>query len=131
VGALVLVADAFLLGVVIVPARARIHRCHEHKRGGIFRRIFCPTNTYYPVLQRLAHHFQDAAIELRQFIQTEELAPLQLLLFVQEIVSVDVFHQVVAYFVLRGELQAVFAYEQVLGQPFGGILDRGFAIVGT
>ena len=36
VGALVLVADAFLLGMSIVPAWARIHRSHEHKRGGIF-----------------------------------------------------------------------------------------------
>ena len=63
--------------------------------------------------------------------QAEELAPFQLLLFVQEIVAVDVFHQVIAYLVLRGELQAVFAHEHVLGQPFGGILDRGFAIVGT
>jgi len=31
VGALILVADALLLGVAIVPARARIHRGHEHK----------------------------------------------------------------------------------------------------
>ena len=31
VGALVLVADAFLLGVAVVPARARIHRSHQHE----------------------------------------------------------------------------------------------------
>ena len=31
VGALVLVADAFLLGVPIVPARARIHAGHQHE----------------------------------------------------------------------------------------------------
>ena len=30
-GALVLVADAFLLRVAVVPARARIHTGHEHK----------------------------------------------------------------------------------------------------
>ena len=77
VGALVLVADAFFLGVPIVPARARIHARHEHKRRGILRRIFCPTDTDNPVLQRLAHHFQNGAIELRQFIQAEELVPLQ------------------------------------------------------
>ena len=31
VRALVLVADAFFLGVPVVTARARIHRGHEHK----------------------------------------------------------------------------------------------------
>ena len=56
VGTLVLVADALLLGVPIVPARARIHRSHQHERGGIFRRVFRPTDAYNPVLQRLAHH---------------------------------------------------------------------------
>ena len=76
VGALVLVADAFLLGVAVVPARARIHRGHEHERGGIFRRILRPTDTYYPVLQRLPHHLQNGAIEFRQFIQVERIAPL-------------------------------------------------------
>ena len=42
VGALVLVADAFLLGVTVVTAGARIHRGHEHERCGIFGRIFRP-----------------------------------------------------------------------------------------
>ena len=37
---LILVADALLLGVPIVPARARIHARHEHKRRGILCRIF-------------------------------------------------------------------------------------------
>ena len=50
VGALVLVADAFLLGVPVVPARARIHARHEHKRGRIFGRIFRPRNRNNPVL---------------------------------------------------------------------------------
>ena len=77
VGALVLVADALLLGVPIVPARARIHARHEHKRRGILRRIFCPTDTDNPVLQRLPHDLKDTAIEFRQFIQTEEMVPLQ------------------------------------------------------
>ena len=57
VRALVLVADAFLLGVPVVPARARSHTRHEHKRGGIFGTVFRPANTYYPVFQRLPHHF--------------------------------------------------------------------------
>ena len=39
VAALVLVADACFLGVAVVAAGARIHTCHEHKRGGIFGRI--------------------------------------------------------------------------------------------
>ena len=56
VGALILVADAFLLGVTIVPARARVHRSHEHKRRGIFGRILGSTNGYHTVLQRLSHH---------------------------------------------------------------------------
>ena len=70
---LVLVADAFLLGMPIVSARARIHRGHQHERRGVFRRIFRPTNTYYPVLQRLTHHLQNGTIELWQFIQAEGL----------------------------------------------------------
>ncbi len=76
VGALILVADALLLGMPIVPARARIHRSHEHKRGGVFGAVFRPTDTYYPVLQRLTHHLQHTSIEFRQLIQAEELAPL-------------------------------------------------------
>ncbi len=50
VRALILVADALLLGVPIVPARARIHRSHEHERGRVFCRIFRPTDAYNPVL---------------------------------------------------------------------------------
>ena len=74
--ALVLVADALLLGVPIVPARARIHARHEHKRRGIFGRVFRPTDTDNPVLQRLPHDLQNGAIKLGQLIQAEELAPL-------------------------------------------------------
>lgn len=129
--ALVLVADALLLGVTIVPARVGIHASHEHKRRGIFVRVFRPTDTYNPVLQWLPHHLQDISRKFRQSIQAEELVPFLLNLFVKEIVAIYIFHQVVAYLVLGGELQAVFAHEQVLRQPFGSILDRGFAIVGT
>lgn len=89
----------------------------------------CPRNN--PVFQRLPHHLQNRAIEFRQLIQVEELAPFLLNLFVQEIVAIYICYQVVANLVLGGELQAVFANEQVLRQPFGSILDRGFAIVGT
>ena len=65
VGALVLVADAFLLGMPIVPARARIHARHEHKRGGILGRIFRPRNRNYPVLQQLPHHLQHISRKFR------------------------------------------------------------------
>ena len=75
VGALVLVADAFLLGVPVVATWTRIHRGHQHERGGIFGRVFRPTDTYNPVLQRLTHHLQNGAIEFWEFIQAEELAP--------------------------------------------------------
>ena len=41
VGALVLVADAFFLGVAVVAARARVHRCSQHKpRRVCIRRIY-------------------------------------------------------------------------------------------
>ena len=76
VGALILVADAFLLGMAIIPAWARIHRGHEHERGGVFGRIFRPTDTYYPVLQRLTQHFQHGLWVFCKFIQAEKLAPL-------------------------------------------------------
>ena len=77
VGVLVFVADTHLLGMPIVPARARIHRRHEHERSGIFGRVFRPTDAYHPVLQRLAHHLQDISRKFRQLIQAEEMVPLQ------------------------------------------------------
>ena len=73
--ALVLVADAFLLWMAIIPAWARIHRGHEHERGGVFGRVFRPTDAYNPVLQRLPHHLQHASIKFWQLIQAERLAP--------------------------------------------------------
>ena len=78
VGALVLVADAFLFGMAVVPTWARIHRGHEHERRGIFGAVFRPTDTYNPVLQRLTHHLQHTSIEFRQLIQVEKLVPLAL-----------------------------------------------------
>lgn len=78
VGALVLVADALFLGMPIVPARARVHARHEHKRGGVFGAVFCPTDADYPVFQGLTHHLQNGAIKFRQLIQAEELAPLSI-----------------------------------------------------
>ena len=77
VAALVLVADALLGRMPVVPARAWIHRGHEHERCGILRAVFRPADTDNPVLQRLPHHFQHISIELRQLIQVERLAPLQ------------------------------------------------------
>ena len=56
VRALILVADALLRGVAIVPARARIHRRHEHERGRVFGRVLGSANGNHPVLQRLPHH---------------------------------------------------------------------------
>ena len=67
--ALVLVADALLRGVPIVPARAWIHRGHEHERRGVFGRILGSANGNHPVLQRLPHHLKHTSIEFRQFIQ--------------------------------------------------------------
>lgn len=54
---------------------------------------------------RYRHTPQDTSIEPGQPHPSRKR--LALFLFVQEIVAVDVFHQVVAYLVLRGELQAV------------------------
>ena len=62
------------LGVFV--QQAWIHRRHEHERRGVLCRIFCPTDTDNPVLQRLAHHLQHTAIELGQLIQAEEMVPL-------------------------------------------------------
>ena len=70
--ALVLVADALLRGVPIVPARARIHRRHEHERGRVFGRVLGSANGNHPVLQRLPHDLQNGAIEFRQFIHKKD-----------------------------------------------------------
>ena len=77
VRALILVADALLLGVPIVPAWARIHARHKHERGGIFGTVFRPTDAYNPVFQRLPHHLQHISRKFRQLIQAEEMVPLQ------------------------------------------------------
>ena len=70
--ALVLVADALLLGMTVVATRARVHRSHEHERSRIFRRVFRPRNRNNPVLQRLAHHLQDISRKFRQFVKKED-----------------------------------------------------------
>ena len=75
--ALVLIADALLGRVPVIPARTRIHARHEHERGGVFGRVLGSANGNNPVLQRLPHHFQNGAIELGQLIQAEEMVPLQ------------------------------------------------------
>ena len=75
VGALILVADAFLLGMPIIAAGARIHRSHEHERGGILGRILGARNSDHPILQRLAHHLQHVSRKFWQLIQMERLAP--------------------------------------------------------
>jgi len=76
VGALVLVADAFFLGMAVVPTRAGIHARHEHERGGIFGRILGSANGNHTVLQRLAHDLQHISRKLGQLIQAEEMVPL-------------------------------------------------------
>ena len=44
VGALVLIADAFLLGMPVVSAWARIHARHKHERGGVFGAVLRSRN---------------------------------------------------------------------------------------
>ena len=64
-------ADALLGGVSVVAAGAGIHRRHKHKRRGIVDAVLGATDAYVAVLQRLPHHFQNAAIELGKFVKKE------------------------------------------------------------
>jgi len=62
-------ADALLGGVAVVATRARIHRCHEHERGGVVDAILGARNRDVAVLQRLPHHLKHRAVELRQLVK--------------------------------------------------------------
>ena len=65
-------ADALLGRVAVVATRARIHRCHEHERGGVVDAVLGARNRDVAVLQRLPHHLQNRAIELGQLVKKKD-----------------------------------------------------------
>ena len=62
-------ADALLGGVAVVAARARIHRCHEHERGGVVDAVLGTADADVAVLQRLPHHLKHRAVKFRQLVK--------------------------------------------------------------
>lgn len=61
-------AMTFAPRVVAIAAGAGVQRGNEHEIGGKCRAIQGPRNGDRSVFQRLPHHFQRAAVELREFI---------------------------------------------------------------
>src|SRR4029077_19993415 len=56
-------------GVAEEPAGARVHRRRKHESSGKGDRSRGARNRGGAVFERLAHHFEDVALELRQFIE--------------------------------------------------------------
>ena len=59
------------VGMVVITARARIHRSDQHKAGGIIDRETGTRNRDLAILQRLTHHFEHTPVELRQLIEKQ------------------------------------------------------------
>ncbi len=64
-------ADAFLVGMVVVATRTRIHRRHEHETGRILHREPRAADGDHTILQGLAQDLQHLALELGQLVQEE------------------------------------------------------------
>ena len=67
--------------MTIIAAGARIHRCHQHKRGRIINGIFGSGDGDDAVFYRLAHHFQHLARKFREFTIPKRLAPLRVICY--------------------------------------------------
>ena len=57
--------------MVVITARARIHRSDQHKAGRIIDRETGTRNRDLAILQRLTHHFEHTSVELRQLIEKQ------------------------------------------------------------
>jgi hypothetical protein len=64
-------ADAFFLRIGKKAARARVHRRDEHDGRGIIDRAEGAGDGDVAVFERLAHHFEHVAPELRQFVEEQ------------------------------------------------------------
>ena len=62
------------VGMVVITARARIHRSDQHKAGRIIDRETGTRNRDLAILQRLTHHFEHTSVELRQLNIKKSLA---------------------------------------------------------
>ena len=62
-------ADTFFLGVVVISARAGIHRSDKHDACRVFDGVFCPCDSDFPVFEGLAHDFEYLTGELGQFVE--------------------------------------------------------------
>src|SRR6266550_3585689 len=62
-------AAAFALEIAEVTARTGIHRRHQHEFAWKCDAACRARHSDFPILQRLAHHFQCGSFKLRQFIE--------------------------------------------------------------
>ena len=65
-------ATAFAFQIAEVSARAGVHRRDEHELGRERDRAGRARNRNPAVFQRLAHHFESRAFELRQLVEKED-----------------------------------------------------------
>ena len=65
------IAHTRLCRMVIITARAGIHRCHEHHSCRILHLIIGARHTYLTVLQRLTHHLEHITREFGQLVKEE------------------------------------------------------------
>src|SRR5436309_1922288 len=64
-------APALPRRIAIEPARARIHRRHQHEGCGKTQRLIRPRDRDRAIFERLAHHLQHIARELGKLIEKE------------------------------------------------------------
>ena len=61
-------AYAFVRRVVVITARTRVHRRHEHERTGVFHGVFRPRYGDFAVFEGLAEHLKRGLVELWQLV---------------------------------------------------------------
>ena len=64
--------DTFACRMIVIAARARIHRSDKHEIAGKLHAVTGTGDGNLTVFQRLAHHFEHIAVELRQFVGKED-----------------------------------------------------------
>ena len=58
--------------MIVISARARVHRGNQHEACRIVEAVFGSRDGYVSVFQGLAKHFENASIELWEFIKEKQ-----------------------------------------------------------
>lgn len=54
--------------MIVVTARARVHRSYQRKAGGIVDAALDAGDADFPVFQGLAEHFKNGSVKFREFV---------------------------------------------------------------